>query len=112
MFHQLKRFPRVPAATCLTIEESKALLALCRTGKLYDVERWIASGNSICTPPSVEKTPLLRKGIDGLAQLWRGNWVPISSPDIFMFRSRRATAIKILAYDGQGVLADAELTVF
>ncbi len=45
-------------STCLTIEESKALLAICRAGKLYDVERWIASGKSICTPPSIKKAPL------------------------------------------------------
>ena len=35
------------------------LLALCRAGKLYDVERWIASGRSILTAPSIKKTPLL-----------------------------------------------------
>jgi len=46
-------------SACLTIEESKALLALCRAGKLYDVERWIASGKSIITAPSIKKTPLL-----------------------------------------------------
>ena len=46
-------------STCLTSEESKALLALCRAGKLYDVERWIESGKSIQTSPSIKKTPLL-----------------------------------------------------
>lgn len=46
-------------STCLTIEESKDLLALCRAGKLYAVERWIASGKSIHTSPSIKKTPLL-----------------------------------------------------
>lgn len=45
--------------TALSIEESKVLLALCRAGRLYDVERWMASGKSICTPPSIKKTPLL-----------------------------------------------------
>ena len=34
----------------LTVEESKTLLALCRAGKLYEIERWITSGKSICTP--------------------------------------------------------------
>ncbi len=43
----------------LTIEDSKALLALCRAGKLYDIDRWIASGKSILTDPSIKKTPLL-----------------------------------------------------
>lgn len=44
-----------------------------------------------------------RKGIDGLAAVCRG----ILSQDpfsgcVFVFRNRRATAIKILVYDGQG----------
>jgi transposase len=39
-----------------------------------------------------------RRGIDGLAQLCRGTL----SGTVFVFRNRRATAIKILVYDGQG----------
>jgi transposase len=44
-----------------------------------------------------------RKGIDSLAQLCRErlNADPFSGC-VFIFRSRRGTAIKILAYDGQG----------
>ena len=45
--------------TALTIEESKALLALCRAGKLYGIERWISAGKSIVTDPSLRKTALL-----------------------------------------------------
>ena len=44
-----------------------------------------------------------RRGIDGLAQLCR---VTLSgdpfSGTVFVFRNRRATAVKILVYDGQG----------
>src|SRR2546425_7415265 len=45
----------------------------------------------------------LRKGIDSLAQLCRDKLAadPFSGW-LFVFRSRRATAIKILVYDGQG----------
>jgi hypothetical protein len=43
----------------LTIDESKALTALCRSGRLYDVEQWISAGRSIATHPSVKRTPLL-----------------------------------------------------
>ena len=45
----------------------------------------------------------LRKGIDGLAQLCREKLSadPFSGC-LFIFRSRRATAIKVLAFDGQG----------
>ena len=44
-----------------------------------------------------------RKGIDGLARVCREalSSDPFSGT-LFVFRNRRATAIKILAYDGQG----------
>src|SRR6516164_3600251 len=44
-----------------------------------------------------------RKGIDGLAQLCREKLAadPFSGC-LLIFRSRRGTAIKLLAYDGQG----------
>jgi transposase len=45
----------------------------------------------------------LRKGIDGLAQLCREKLAadPFSGC-LFIFRSRRGAAIKVLGYDGQG----------
>jgi len=44
-----------------------------------------------------------RRGIDGLARLCRERLSsePMSGA-VFVFRNRRATAIKLLAYDGQG----------
>ena len=44
-----------------------------------------------------------RKGIDSLAELCRAklNADPFSGC-LFVFRSRRATSIKVLVYDGQG----------
>ncbi len=44
-----------------------------------------------------------RKGIDGLVRLCRENLRsdPFSG-SVFVFRSRRATAIKLLVYDGRG----------
>ncbi len=44
-----------------------------------------------------------RKGIDGLARLAREELAngPVSGC-VFVFRNRRATAVKILVYDGQG----------
>lgn len=44
-----------------------------------------------------------RKGIDGLAKLCRGHLKadPFSGA-VFVFRNKRATALKILVYDGQG----------
>ena len=44
-----------------------------------------------------------REGIDGLARLCRAELAgdPFSGT-VFVFRNRRGTAIKLLAYDGQG----------
>ena len=44
-----------------------------------------------------------RKGIDGLASVCRGHLQedPFTGT-VFVFRNRRATAVKILVYDGQG----------
>src|SRR5260370_16957581 len=43
----------------LNIEESKALLALCRAGKLYEIEHWISVGKPVVIDPSLRKTALL-----------------------------------------------------
>jgi len=44
-----------------------------------------------------------RKGIDSIAQLCREKLdADPFSGYLFIFRSRRGTAIKLLAYDGQG----------
>jgi len=44
-----------------------------------------------------------RKGIDSLARLFQEKLqVDPFSGALFVFRSRRGTAIRILAYDGQG----------
>jgi hypothetical protein len=43
----------------LTSQESKALLELCRTGRLYDLEKWIAAGKSLRLPAESKKTVLL-----------------------------------------------------
>jgi hypothetical protein len=49
--------PEACVSETLTLEEAKTLIALCRAGKLYEIERWIASGKSIRTPAKV-KAPL------------------------------------------------------
>src|SRR5678815_226624 len=42
----------------LSINEAKHLLRLCKLGKLFEVEEWIASGNSLCVPTDLKVTPL------------------------------------------------------
>jgi hypothetical protein len=60
----------------LTTDEAKALIALCRAGKLYEVEKWIASGKSIRTSPQIKKTPLqvaIDLGFHSLVELLAGH---------------------------------------
>jgi transposase len=49
------------------------------------------------------ESPDFRRGIDGLSQLCRQvlDTDPMSGV-VFVFRNRRGTSVKILAYDGQG----------
>jgi hypothetical protein len=42
----------------LSLEDGKLYLQLYRTGKLYEIEKWIASGKSVCTLPQIKKSPL------------------------------------------------------
>ena len=54
----------------------------------------------------------LRKGIDGLAQLCREKLQedPFSGC-LFVFRGRRAKAVKVLQYDGQGFVLAQKTSV-
>lgn len=59
-------------AAGLTADESKALLALCRTGRLYEIEDSIRTGRSLRIAEGVRGTPLqiaLAKGFRGLIEL-------------------------------------------
>src|SRR3954466_15059572 len=42
----------------LSIDDAKALLALCASGRLYAVEAWIVAGRSLQVPRALRKTPL------------------------------------------------------
>lgn len=45
-------------STVLPITEAKHLLQLCKLGKLFEVQEWIASRNSLCVPTDLKVTPL------------------------------------------------------
>ena len=51
-----------PARRAVT-EEGKELARLCRTGRLYDIEKWIAAGKSLDIPVDRHKT-LLRMAVE------------------------------------------------
>ena len=42
----------------LSIDDAKALLALCASGRLYAVEAWVSAGRSLQVPRALRKTPL------------------------------------------------------
>src|SRR5437870_612061 len=45
-------------AKMLSTTETEELLRLCKTGRLSEVQDWIASGKSICVPADSRTTPL------------------------------------------------------
>ena len=56
----------------LSTIEAKHLLRLCKVGKLFEVQNWIASGNSLCVPAELKTTPLkvaLDTGFHSLVEL-------------------------------------------
>lgn len=49
---------RNPGDSILGVEESKALISLCRTGRLYEIEDWIRAGQPLEVHPSLHTTLL------------------------------------------------------
>lgn len=45
-------------APLLTSADAKQLVDLCKQGKLYEIEEWIAAGKSLQLPPECRTTPL------------------------------------------------------
>jgi hypothetical protein len=64
----------------LSTEKGKELLALCRAGKLYEVEAWVASKRSIQVPAEIRKTPL-HIAVD--LGLQRGGDLLLMGPSVF-----------------------------
>ena len=56
----------------LSETDAKDLLRLCKLGRLFEVQDWIAAGKSICVPPRLRTTPLkvaLDTGFHSLVEL-------------------------------------------
>lgn len=56
----------------LSTAEAKRLLELCRLGRLFEVQDWIASGKSLHVPADLRTTPLdvaLKRGFHSLVEL-------------------------------------------
>lgn len=95
----------------LTIDEGKTLLALCRAGKLYGIERWIASGKSICTPPSIKRPPLLtaiETGFHSLVELLARNEPRQEQKDralVEAVKGKRLDIVQVLVENGARIQA-------
>ena len=60
----------------LSIPEAKELLKLCKAGRLFEVQDWIASGKSLRLPPELRTTPLkiaIDTGFHSLVELLARN---------------------------------------
>jgi|ERR1700733_2455617 len=60
----------------LAASRANELLELCRSGKLYEIEEWIAAGGPLLVPPEFKKTPLqiaVRNGFHSLVLLLARN---------------------------------------
>jgi len=98
-------------ASTLTIDESKTFLAFCRSGRLYDVDRWITAGKSIVTHPSIKRTPLLTAidtGFHSLVELLARNESRQEQKDRALreaVESRRLDMIEMLVENGARIQA-------
>jgi len=62
----------VSTSNRLSIPEAKELVKLCKAGRLFEVQDWIASGKSLRVPVEVKTTPLriaLETGFHSLVEL-------------------------------------------
>ena len=60
----------------LSTVEAKELLRLCKSGRLFEIQNWIDSGNSLCVPTDSRITPLeaaLDTGFHSLVELLVSN---------------------------------------
>jgi hypothetical protein len=82
----------------LSTTEAKHLLRLCRIGRLFDVQDWIASGKSLRVPTDVRTTPLevaLDISFHSLVELLVRNE---ANPDLKNRALRRAVSLKRLDF--------------
>lgn len=90
----------------LTIQESKALLALCRAGRLYEIEGWIRVGRSLQIAQGVRGTPLqiaVEKGFRSLLELLvrNGSQVKIKNKALtWAVEHRRMDLVELLVKNG------------
>ncbi|MFC1828042.1 ankyrin repeat domain-containing protein [Thermodesulfobacteriota bacterium] len=106
-----------------TYEEIKPLIDLCKAGKLFEVQEWIASGKPINPPPSVSgykrKSPLevaMELGFHSLVQVLLDGGADINEPrywplDHALYK-RRLDLVKLLVEHGADIHSVSMTSVF
>jgi ankyrin repeat protein len=106
-----------------TYEEVKPLIDLCKAGKLFDVQEWIASGKPVNPPPSVSgykrKSPLevaIDLGFHSLVQVLLEGGADINEPrywplDDALYK-RRLDLVKLLVEHGANLHSVSMASVF
>jgi hypothetical protein len=114
---------RVVDRVATSAVELKPLLALCREGRVFEVQDWIAAGNPVNLPPTANsrcKSPLrvaLESGVHSLVQaLLRGGAefeaCPWKGSMAIALTSRRADLAKLLVEHGYDVSTVDMASVF
>ena len=116
--------PSPTPAAANSAEQAKELIALCRAGKLYDIEKWIATGKSLDISAVIKrgrKTTLLQIGVEtgfhSLIELIAKNDTSQSSKDAALadaISARRMDFVELLLANGADIksvsLVDVLLT--
>ena len=98
-------------AAVLTKEESRELLGLCRSGRLYEVEDWIRAGRSLQIAVGIRGTPLqvaVQKGFRSLIELLARNESQVKIKNKALYwavEHRRMDLVELLVKNGAKVAA-------
>ena len=95
-----------PMLEPLSSEDGKLLIGLCRAGKLYEIEKWLAAGKSLHTPPHIKKTPLqvaIELGFHSLIELLVRHEDSQAAKDLALSKAvfgRKLELVELLASHG------------
>ena len=98
-------------AAVLTKEESRELLGLCRSGRLYEVEDWIRASRSLQIAVGVRGTPLqvaVQKGFRSLIELLARNESQVKIKNKALYwavEHRQMDLVELLVKNGAEVAA-------
>ncbi|MGV8080011.1 MAG: ankyrin repeat domain-containing protein [Syntrophales bacterium] len=107
-----------------TYEEIKPLVALCKAGRLFEVQKWISAGFPLVPPPPEKKKPrkqsplqiAMENGFHSLVEVLLQAGVPVEEPRYsaleHALRKRRLDLIELLVSHGADVHSVPMLDVF